>query len=240
MSYIEKFKKWETLKIYESFEKIFEQNLKVFPSWAKLTIDTAISGSLGSDYKLVLVKTKPTAKADTSFKQDGYDVVNVFFDGVTINKTGSNLVITSKGPMMFYAKSSEPWYLYQTKQYAQNELDPATRIYCKNGGPVSQAIKRVSKKGLTKPTGVPAEIEGNTLKWAQNNQQINNLVWTGDQMKSHLFTYMYQQGKIDELKTKLNDEISKQTGKYLVTVKNPGMNIKHPAPLLFLFHLAYL
>ena len=100
MTFIKGFNDWSSLRVYESFNRIFEQQtLNVFPSWARLTIDAAISGGAGSDYKLILVKTQPTAKIDTSFKQDGYDVVTVNFEGVTINKTGSNLVITAKGPI---------------------------------------------------------------------------------------------------------------------------------------------
>jgi len=230
MSYIEEFGKWKTLNIYESFEKIFEQGLKIFPDWAKLTIDAAISGTPSSDYKLTLVKTQPTAQVDTSFKTEGYDVVIVDFTGVNVYKKGSKLIVADKGPMTFYAKSSEPWYLYQTKRFAQEELDPATRMYYRNGGPVSNAVKRVSKKGLTSPAGVPAEIEGNTLNWAKNNDQINDAIWSGEDMKSHLFAYMAQQGKIEELKNKLNDKISEQTGNYKLTIKNPGIRVADNKP----------
>lgn len=231
--FIKEYSDWKIItEGISGFDKIFESSQdSPFPTWAGYTMDVLIRAGTGTDYKITLVNSNPICKVDEERSTEEYKMISIDFSGCSFDKIGTRFMGPSEsGPFSMWAKSTEPWYIYKDEVYPSAgknfpDLDESSKMYCNpKGGKLVNAIKRASKLNLKPdPSPKPEEIEGNTLKWARNNDTIKNLIWEGNSVKSHFLTWFAAQGKVKVLTDIIDNTLKKNIGKFNVTIKNPGI-----------------
>ena len=231
--FIKEYSNWKIItEGISGFDKIFESSQdSPFPTWAGYTMDVLITTEKRPDYKITLVNSNPICKVDEERSTEEYKMISINFSGCSFDKIGTRFIGPSEsGPFSMWAKSTEPWYIYQDEVYPSAgknfpDLDESSKMYCNpTGGTLVNAIKRASKLNLKPvPNPKPAEIEGNTLKWARENDTIKDLIWEGNSVKSHFMTWFAAQGKVKVLTDIIDNTLKKNIGKFNVTIKNPGL-----------------
>jgi len=197
-----------------------DEQRSLIPNWLEWTRDVLWSGT-DQSANVIFINSQPELKiSGDQSGTEGVNLIQISFKGAKCTKNGQTKFIGSTGPFLLYARSDEPWFLYESLEGAQTKSTSQGRFSAKWGGFIFNEIKKTSGQTLAtvNQQGLPAQITNDVVNWAKGN--FLQLLWNSKARISWTYISLYNLGIIDLAKEDINKAIKFPKN---ITIKDPGI-----------------
>lgn len=209
--------------VYKS--AIFEdEQISLIPDWLEWTRDVLWTGSEQS-CKVMFVNSDPQLKISADLSgTEGVSIIQIDFKGAKCFKNAANTGIESTGPLQLFARSNEPWWIYESIEDAKAGGSKSTmgKFTSKWDGFLFKKIRETAGNpamAQVDKTKIPSEIGANgTAEWAKG--KFLKMLWNSNARLKWTYISLYNLGIIDQAKADINKQIKLPKN---ITFKDPGV-----------------